>query len=64
MLGLMGFRDSKVSDVDEGLRIQMYTHMHMQIADNFLSKALIVWTEHDGTDMALSFQYSEGCEII
>ncbi|KUL91419.1 hypothetical protein ZTR_01493 [Talaromyces verruculosus] len=27
-------------------------------------EALIVWTEHDGRDMALSFQYSKGCETI
>lgn len=28
------------------------------------SETLIVWTEHNGTDMALSFQEAEGCAAI
>lgn len=29
-----------------------------------LSETLIVWTEPNGTDMALSFQEAEGCTVI
>lgn len=28
------------------------------------SETLIVWTEQNGTDMALSFQEAEGCAVI
>jgi hypothetical protein len=28
------------------------------------SETLIVWTESNGTDMALSFQEAEGCAVI
>lgn len=28
------------------------------------SETLIVWTEPNGTDMALSFQEAEGCTVI
>src|SRR5205809_2214687 len=39
----------------------------MRCTDGLLimdSETLIVWTEQNGTDMALSFQEAEGCAVI
>jgi protein phosphatase 4 regulatory subunit 3 len=37
---------------------RVYTHL-TSVADT-----LIVWTETNGTDMALSFQEADGCAVI
>lgn len=44
---------SKYSDVSISLE-----------SDTILTDTLIVWTETNGTDMALSFQEAEGCAVI
>lgn len=53
----MAIKNSKVPDSD---------HCRCVIVTNGIaqSETLIVWTEQNGTDMALSFQEAEGCAVI
>lgn len=51
---MMDIKNNKVTN--DALRIQTTA--------NALIDTLIVWTETNGTDMALSFQEADGCAVI
>jgi hypothetical protein len=53
----MAIKNSKVLDPD--------TCRCVIVANRIAQpETLIVWTEQNGTDMALSFQEAEGCAVI
>ena len=59
-----GNEDSKGGWLPETTRSE-YNNLPLvkHVADN-ASDTLIVWTETNGTDMALSFQEADGCAVI
>ena len=52
---MMDTRSSKVNPIE--------SLIHLKAAHRIID-TLIVWTESNGTDMALSFQEAEGCAAI
>lgn len=58
--------ETKISKDDGYQKQQGDEKFHGEIlaCANRLAETLIVWTESNGTDMALSFQEAEGCAAI
>ncbi len=52
---MMVIRNSKVVKHEETTRVP---------CAHRITDTLIVWTESNGTDMALSFQEADGCAVI
>ncbi|KAJ5495127.1 hypothetical protein N7539_000243 [Penicillium diatomitis] len=53
-----------VESEDEPIRVLLESKITKEDGYQKQQETLIVWTESDGTDMALSFQEAEGCAVI